>query len=197
MKNRSDGSVVRSELGLKVWIEKTPTVDASRPAACPVGGLIQLHGHGLRARQVRGPAGLNARPGVVPIEARRYRCLPCGAVVVVLPFEVVPRRHYSASAIGFALALWGLVRETARAVRRRVSGASSLGFDATGWVTLRRWATAVRGGRLFASVPAAAPSATLREVAAVAATGLAASADSTTRHLPIEQRAFLGAAHAA
>lgn len=189
-------------------MEKTPIVEEARPAACPhchaascpVGGPIQLHGHGLRERQVRGPGDPgdpSAAPKVVVIEGRRYRCVCCEAVVLVVPHEVVPRRHYSASAIGFALALWGLVRETARAVRRRVSGASSLGFDATGWATLRRWAKAVRGGRLFAPVPAATPSATLREVAAIAATGLAASADSTTRHLPIEQRAFLGAAHAA
>jgi hypothetical protein len=66
----------------------------------------------------------------------------------------------------------------------------------TGWATLRRWAKAVQQRRLF-SVPIAGPSATLREVAALAATALAARADSTTRHLPLEQRAFLGAAHAA
>jgi hypothetical protein len=34
-------------------------------------------------------------------------------------------------------------------------------------------------------------------VAALAATALAANADPTTRHLPLEQHAFFGAAHAA
>lgn len=111
---------------------------------------------------------------------------------------MLPRRRYSASAIGFALAFWALVQATALAVRLRVSPATAHGFDAmTGWVTLRRWARAVKEGRLFASVPAAGPSATLRDVAGLAATALAARADSTTRHLPLEQRAFLGAAHAA
>lgn len=135
---------------------------------------------------------------VVLITGRRYRCVRCSALVLVVPREVLPRRQYSAAAIGFALALWGLVQATALAVRLRVNPATTLGFDAmTGWVTLRRWAKAVKQGRLFASVPAAGPSATLRGVAALAATALAASADSTTRHLPLEQRAFFGAAHVA
>jgi hypothetical protein len=111
---------------------------------------------------------------------------------------VLPRRQYSAGAIGLALALWGLVHATAVTVRLRVSPAAALGFEAmAGWVTLRRWAKAVKSRRLFATVPAAGASATLREVAALAATALAASADSTTRPLSLEQRAFLGAAHAA
>lgn len=134
---------------------------------------------------------------MVVITGRRYRCVGCGALLLVVPREVLARRQYSASAIGLALALWGLMQATALAVRLRVSSAMALGFDAmTGWVTLRRWAKAVKQGRLFASVPAAGPSATLRDVAALAATALAARADSTTRHLPLEQRAFLGAAHA-
>ena len=144
-----------------------------------------------------GPPGPGEGAAVLVITVRRYRCVPCGAVLLVVPREVLPRRRYSAAAIGFALALWGLVQATALVVRRRVSAAKALGFDAmTGWATLRRWAKAVEQRRLF-SVPIAGPSATLREVAASAATALAASADSTTRHLPLEQRAFLGAAHAA
>jgi hypothetical protein len=122
----------------------------------------------------------------------------CGAVLLVVPREVLPRRQYSASAIAFALALWGLVGMTALAVRRRISPAKELGFTAiTGWVTLRRWTKAVRQGDLFPSMPSAAPSAPLRAVASLAATALAANADPTTRPLPLEQRAFFGAAHAA
>jgi hypothetical protein len=206
LKNRSHGSVIQSSIDLKSWIAKMPTVAEARPAACPgckaascpFGGLIQLHGHGLRQRQVRGPPGPGEDAAIVVITCRRYRCVRCGAVLLVVPREVLPRRQYSAAAIGFALALWGLLQATALAVRRRVNPAATLGFDAmAGWVTLRRWARAVKQQRLFASVPAAGPSATLREVAALAATALAASADSTTRHLPLEQRAFFGAAHAA
>ena len=117
---------------------------------------------------------------------------------LVVPREVLPRRQYSAAAIGLALALWGLVQATALAVRLRVSPATTLGFNAmAGWVTLRRWAKAVKRRPLPLGAGPPGPSATLREVAAGAATALAASSDPTTRHLPIEHRAFLGAAHAA
>src|SRR5580693_3207283 len=170
LRNRSHGSVIQSAIDLKSWIGRTPTVAEARPAAClgckaascPVGGRIQLHGHGVRERQVRGPPGPGEDAAVVVITGRRYRCVPCGAVLL------------------------------------RVSPATALGFHAmAGWVTLRRWAKAVKQKHLFSSVPAAGPSATLREVAAAAATALAARSDPTTRHLPLEQRAFLGAAHAA
>ena len=205
-KNRSHGKIIQSEISLKHWIAQTPTVAEARPAACldckaascPVGGRIQIHGHGLRERQVRGPLGPGEKAVTVGVLGRRYLCVVCGAVFLVVPREVLPRRQYSAAAIGLALALWGLVKATAIAVRLQISPSTVLGFDAmTGWVTLRRWAKAVKTGGLFSSVPAAGPSATLREVAALAATALAASADPTTRHLPLAQRAFLGAAHAA
>jgi hypothetical protein len=205
-KIRSDSSIIQSEISLKHWIAQTPTVAEARPAAClgckaascPVGGRIQVHGHGLRERQVRGPLGPGEKAVVIGVPGRRYRCVVCDSVFLVVPREVLPRRQYSAAAIGFALALWGLVGLTATAVRLRINPSKVLGFDAmTGWVTLRRWAKAVKTRCLFPSVPAAGPSATLRTVAALAATALAASADPATRHLPLERRAFLGAAHAA
>lgn len=205
-KNRSHGRIIQSEISLKHWIAQTPTVAEARPAAClgckaascPVGGRIQVHGHGLRERQVRGPLGPGEKPVVIGVPGRRYRCVVCDSVFLVVPREVLPRRQYSAAAIGFALALWGLVKATAIAVRFQISPSTVLGFDAmTGWVTLRRWAKAVKSRCLFSSVPAAGPSATLRTVAALAATALAAVADPATRHLPLERRAFLGAAHAA
>ena len=116
---------------------------------------------------------------------------------IVVPREVRGRRVYSASAIGLALALWGLLGATAAQVRRRVCPATVLGAAAaTGWATLRRWARDVGRGVLFPSSPAG-PAASLRRGAARAAAALAASADPTTRGLPIEHRAFLGAAQAA
>jgi hypothetical protein len=163
-----------------------------------VGGGIQLQGHGTREREVRGPPEAIAGAALVVVVARRYRCVPCGAVLIVVPREVRGRRVYSASAIGLALALWGLVGATAARVRRRVCPATVLGAaGATGWATLRRWARDVRRGRLFPSSPDPGPSASLRIVAARAASALAASADPTTRAVPIEHRAFLGAAHVA
>lgn len=163
-----------------------------------MGGGIQLQGHGTRERQVRGPCEAGARAALVVVVARRYRCVPCGAVLIVVPYEVRGRRVYSASAIGLALALWGLLGATASQVRRRVCPATVLGAaGATGWTTLRRWARDLRRRLLFLTVPPSGPSVSLRGVAAVAASALAASADPTTRALPIEHRAFLGAAQAA
>jgi hypothetical protein len=164
-----------------------------------VGGAIQLHGHGTRERQVRCGAGPEAPTELVSVVARRYRCVLCGAVVIVVPREVRGRRVYSAPAIGLALALWGLLGMTAALVRRRVCPAMVVGdAAATGWATLRRWARDIAGGRLFASLPGPpGPAATLRRVAARAATALVAHADPTTRALPDEHRVFLGAAQVA
>jgi hypothetical protein len=79
-----------------------------------------------------------------------------------------------------------------------VSPAKMVGDTAiAGWITLRRWARDTAAGRLFPLAPDPGPSASLRRIAAGAAAALAASADSTTRALPIEHRAFLGAAHVA
>ena len=205
-KDRSASRVVQSELNIKQWQQQPPTVSEVRPGccpsckaiSCPLGGAVQLHGHGLRERQVRGPETAEGAPGLVTLLVRRYRCVPCGAVAIVVPSEVQGRRMYSSSAIGLALALWGLLLATAVVVRQRVCPATILGNDAAcGWATLRRWARDVALGKLFAASPKPASSASLREVAASAAAALAASANASTRALPIEQRAFLGAAHAA
>ncbi|WP_437753069.1 hypothetical protein [Sorangium sp. So ce1389] len=135
---------------------------------------------------------------MISVTVRRYRCLSCGAVLLVVPRGVLGRRAYSAAAIGFALALWGLALATAAEVRRRVCPAKILGQSAvTGWATLRRWARDVARRNLFAEAPDPGPSASLRQSAASAAASFAASADPTTRALPIEHRAFFGAAHAA
>ena len=205
-KDRSASSVIQSQLNIKQWQQRLPPVGEVRPgrcpacgaASCPIGGGIRLHGHGTRERQVAGPCSAETAPQVVTVLARRYCCVSCGAVIIVVPTEVRGRRMYSASAIGLALALWGLLRATASEVRRRVCPAKVLGDAAAfGWASLRRWARDVAQGRLFASTPGSATSLPLRRSAADAASALAASADPTTRELSLEHRAFLGAAHAA
>ncbi|WP_437325352.1 hypothetical protein [Sorangium sp. So ce381] len=205
-RNRSGRSVVQSAIDIKRWQQQTPTVVEARPArcpacgvaSCPLGGAIRLQGHGKRERQVWGPSGPDQPPEMLTVTARRYRCVSCGAVLLVVPRGVLGRRLYSASAIGFALALWGLVLATAAEVRRRVAPAGIVGDSAvTGWTTLRRWVRDVAQRRLFAEAPDPVPAASLRQRAGRAAVALVASADPTTRALPIEHRAFFGAAHAA
>jgi hypothetical protein len=123
---------------------------------------------------------------------RRYLCRGCGAVVIVGPREVTARRHYSASAIGWALALFGVARLAAREVRRRVSPWAVVGAAAAaGWQTLRRWARAVRDRALFPRVRASPASFSLRQVAARAATTLAACAPPGIE--PFDAQVFAGA----
>jgi hypothetical protein len=130
------------------------------------------------------------------VMSRRYRCQPCKAVIQVVPRSVLRRRLYSAAAVGLALALWAVERLAPPAVRRRVSPWRVVGATAArGWTSLRRWARAVRSGDLFREVRASAPGVTLREVAARAATTLAAMAPSSSESLPVVTRAMLGAAH--
>lgn len=169
-----------------------------RPGRCPVceapsrpaGGNLGLHGHGLRERDQWGPIEFGDAPAVIGVLARRYRCLGCGTVIIVVPRGVVRRRLYSAGAIALALAAWAVSGQTSAAVRARVSPHRIIGpTAASGWASLRRWARAVRAGRLFPVVRVSPESATLRQVAARAATTLAAAAGGGQ----IESAAFIGA----
>ncbi len=197
--DRSEIRFVQAELHVKVWIASPPTVDEVRPGRCPVcgaagrplGGQLGLHGHGLRERHQWGPAELGAVPAVIALLLRRYQCQPCGAVVVVGPRGLLRRRLYSAGAVAVALALYGLAALPPAEVRRRVSPLQVVGATAAaGWASLRRWCRAVRAGRIFLEVRALPPEATLREVAARAATTLAAYGPGG---VPLESAAFLGA----
>jgi len=112
-----------------------------------------------------------------------------------LPRGILHRRLYSAGAIALALALWGVTGLAPPEVRRRVSPFTIVGATAAaGWASLRRWSRAVRAWRLFPVVRALPGEASLRQVAARAATTLAAYAPGAGG-LPIDSAAFLGAAH--
>jgi hypothetical protein len=153
-----------------------------------------LHGHGLRARDQWGPVDATAPPDVTDVLARRYECQACGAVLLVVPGGVLRRRLYSAAAIALALAVWSIEEQAPAEARARVSPWRLVGpAGAAAWASLRRWARAVRVGRLFPMVRELPDGATLRQVAARAATTLAALAPSSTEGLPLGSRAFLGA----
>jgi hypothetical protein len=115
--------------------------------------------------------------------------------MVVVPRELLPRRLYTASAIGFALALWALLGTTEATVRVRVSPMAFVGAAAEdSWITLHRWTAATVEGRLFASATSRAPPSPLlsrRRQAERAAAALVARAPPGTS---TETAAFAGAA---
>jgi len=187
-------------MSVKDWIASRPSVEAVRPGRCPAcaapsrtpGAALGLHGHGRRERHQWGPAVAGGPPTLRAILLRRYLCRSCGAVVAVGPRGIMRRRLYSASAIALALALFGVAARSPAEIRRRVSPHTIVGpTAAAGWTSLRRWCLAVRARRLFPAVRALPDGAKLRQVAARAATTLAASGPSTGG-LAVESAAFLG-----
>jgi hypothetical protein len=120
-------------------MQRPPLVDEARPGQCPscdapsrpLGGRLGLIGHGLRERQQLGPAAVGATPTMLVLSIRRYRCGACGAVITVVPSGVIARRHYSASAIVLALALFGVEGQAPRSVRAAVSPWQIIGETAS------------------------------------------------------------------
>lgn len=107
-------------------------------------------GHGLVARQLRGPLAPSAAPEQRLVLLRRYRCRACHAVLLVGPSGLSPRRWYARSAIAAALAGYGRGDSSAD-VRARVSPAPVVGVAAADrWVTVSRWIDAAQRGDLFA-----------------------------------------------
>lgn len=156
-----------------------------------------LHGHGLRARRLRGPLSPNGAPEEVEIGLRRYRCQACGAIIAVGPAGIVFGRLYSAMAIALALWLYGVQLASHPAIRRQISPWPASPHDPTRtlWITLMRWIGARRRGVLFArlrSPPVTTPRRQLAEQTALALDALALTSASS----PLA-RVFDGATRAA
>jgi hypothetical protein len=118
--------------------------------------------------------------------------------LTVVPRETLPGRLYTISAVAWALALFGADGVSPREVRRRTSPWAIVGATAVaGWATLRRWVAAVRARRLLSDVRPCPADFTARQVAARAATTVAALAPLDLGGIPIATRAFAGAARAA
>jgi hypothetical protein len=141
-----------------------------------MGGRLQMHGHGERARTQRGPQGVGRPPEERSVGGRRYKCQVCGATVTVRLPGVLRRRLYGACAIGLALALFGLEGQSAGAVREAIAPTASARDPAEGatWSTLRRWAHEAKAGTLLVEGRACPETFTLRQAAARAATTLQA-----------------------
>jgi hypothetical protein len=196
--------IIASRLDVKTWLAQVPGVDTARPATCPCcgragappGSPLGIIGHGLRDRQQRGPLVAGGAPRLVTVQARRYAC-GCGAILMVVPSETLPRRLYTVSAIAWALALFGVEQATATLVRRRTSPLAIIGATAAaGWATLHRWVRAVRDLRLLPKVRPSPADFTDRQVAERAAMTAAALALQAVATLEISARAFAGATRA-
>jgi hypothetical protein len=144
-----------------------------------------------------GPQAPLAAPVAANVPCRRYLCLICDAVVLVVPGAMLPRRWYSASAIAQALALFGLEQKSPAEIRRQTSPFKIVGTTAVaGWATVNRWCDAVRDGRLFPAVRRCPGEFTRREVAERAATTIGSRAPPPV-DASLTVRAFVGAARAA
>jgi len=202
VKRRQSGEgIVYSAVVVKKWAEEIPPAEQVRPGGCskcgaasrPPGQPLVLVSHGLRERQVRGPAGPSGQPETQVVRVRRFRCLRCGGLTTVLPRGLTARRHYSASSIGLALCLHGLRGLSIAETRRRVC-TWPVGFETARWTTLSTWVVAIGQGRLFPRVRPAAPMASLRSRASRAAATLCGVALCGGA---IEAQVFEGAALAA
>ena len=181
-------------------------MDEVRPARCsgceaasrPAGMGLVLHGHGLRSRQQRGPLEVGGVPRTVVLQARRYRCTQCPAVLLVVARGVLRFKHFSGSAVALAIVLWGAMSLSAREVREQVNPWRIVGHTACmTWASLHRWVREVRAGRLFSGVGAFPAQWELRDVAREAALSIAAAAPPSWASRPLEQRTFAGGAHMA
>jgi hypothetical protein len=94
-------------------------------------GILQLVGHGLYLRHVRGLTEV----GWIEIWIRRFRCRICGCTMSVLPDWLHPWRWYAAPAILEALYRHCILGETACAIGVRFGRPA----EATEWRSLRRW----------------------------------------------------------
>lgn len=197
--------MVRSDVEVKSWGARGPSVDELRPAWCPnckkasrpSGGRIRLQGHGLRERQVWGPPEPKAQAAIRVVRVRRYRCVDCWAVTTVAPAETLSRRLYSASAIVWALALFGLGMLSPARVREQVSPWRVVGAASQGrWRALQRWCRAAQQGGLFAGLSNVPAQWGPRRVAERVSAYSAAHALPMPEPPPLAELAFFGALRA-
>ena len=188
-----------AHISLKSWLQSVPTVEEVRPKHCPRCGAAghrpglprQLHGHGLRERQIRGPLAPDGKPEVIGISVRRYRCSRCGSTCTVVPRDIITGRLYSRSAIGLAMLLYGVESRSQAEVRSQLSPWRDVGAGANHrWATLNRWLRAIRDRRLLPFVRRIPADFSARAAAERVATTMAAMAPPALRSRSLAERVF-------
>lgn len=191
--------MVHADVSLKSWQQAVPSVDEVRPKHCPSCGAAghrpglprQLHGHGRRERQVRGPQCPDGEPEVIGLMVRRYRCSRCGSTCTVVPREVIKGRLYSRSAIGLAMLLYGVESRSQAEVRSQISPWGYVGAGANHrWATLNRWLCAIRDRQLLPFVRRIPADFSCRATAERVATTLAAMAPPALRSRSLAEQVF-------
>lgn len=199
-------ALVRSPWGLERWLQKLPSVELVRPTHCPhcgaasqpLGMAVVVQGHGVRSRQVLGPAEPGGPALSREVQVRRYLCRACKSTCTVAPWEVVAHRLYTVTAVAWALALWALVGLSLGAVRQQVSPWAIVGASTAGsWRTVRAWLAAVQQGRLLSRVRPSAPGLSARKAAAHVAWVVAGYALPCSAAPPLSVQSFWGAVHVA
>ncbi len=117
----------------------SPSLECLRPSFCVVcgqparnsAGVLQLVGHGMYSRQVRGLV----ETGWIVIWIRRFLCRACRHTMSVLPDWLHPWRWYAGTVIVEALYRHCVLLEPAAAIGARFGRPP----DATGWRSLYRW----------------------------------------------------------
>lgn len=143
-----------------------------------------------------GPQAPGSKADIIVVPCRRYRCIECTAVVLVVPSAMLARRQFSASAIALALLLWGLLREPPERVRAQVSPWAVVGPAAKGWASLARWSDAAAAEALFDGVIVGPSASSRREVARQVASGLLGRAPPGLRNASLQVQVFAAAARA-
>ena len=128
------------------------------------------------------------------VRGRRFRCLECGAVMMVVPPQVLHYRLFSSVAIAWALSLFGISRLSPARVRERISPWHQVGATAArNWQTLRRWVSSVQVGELLPVRPTRNQKP--KEVAAAVASMLSAQAPPSIRSLSVAHQTVSGVLH--
>jgi hypothetical protein len=118
---------------------EAPSIEQLRPKFCLLCGvparnacgILQLVGHGMYSRQVRGLT----ETGWIVIWVRRFLCLSCGHTISCLPDWLHPWRWYAATVIVEALFRHCILQESSRQIGLRFGRPR----DALSWGSLFRW----------------------------------------------------------
>lgn len=154
-----------------------------------------MHGQGLSARQARGVLALDGDAEVVVINVRKFECQRCGAVMTVVPSELLPRRQYTAPSIALALCLWLVEGCADSTVRARMCAWRITSTRGTrGWAQLYRWARSA--STLFVLPRPVVVECSLHETARAVLATLAALAPITKHSSSMGARVFAGASRA-